>query len=373
MKKAGLLVFLLILIPSVVAIISLNAPDQSVYNLGDQIEISGYVSRETDFDGVLKPSINCGATYFDLPMTAISLDGREKKTFPQDFAISKIVVSTEMEGTCFLEFSLVEGNQVVESAASNNFLVTKDLQGSFFVDKDIVQAGDSIVLTGTISKLNGLDTSGAVSIYFSDNNSKFFVDVASFSDGDLIYTFVGNRIPAGIYNIDLNVRDIYGNNKNFEDVASFTFVSDLYASASLSKTQVYPGDKIKIFGDAKTTLQEEILDGTVVIRFMNETFNTIIEGGVYSYELIVPSDIASGKHTAEVRIVDDFGNNGVVDVVMEVIAKLNELTIDLSANQILPGETIEITPLVYDQAGDPLDEAVTISLRDSRSKLVIRE
>src|SRR3989344_3759971 len=103
MKKGLLVILLLLFVPSVLASVMINQLSQSVYNLGDTVQLSGYVSRESSFDGFLELRSVCNATILDFPKVPVSLTAGQKKYFPDELVLPKITISNAMEGTCHIE------------------------------------------------------------------------------------------------------------------------------------------------------------------------------------------------------------------------------------------------------------------------------
>ncbi len=51
MRQSIFILILLILIPAVSATINIEGPGRSVYNLGDEISVKGYILRDEDMFG----------------------------------------------------------------------------------------------------------------------------------------------------------------------------------------------------------------------------------------------------------------------------------------------------------------------------------
>ncbi len=372
MKKVVIVIALLLLLPSVFATVSFNPLGQSMFNLGDTVALSGYVYRDASFDGFLELRSVCDGKILDFPKIPVSLNAGQKKYFPDELKIPKVTISNAMVGLCRIEGSLIQNNAVVESSTSTSFEVSKDLNGNFGISENKIQVGDTLRLTGNIFKLNGKGTTGSAEVYFSSNESKFLVDVASFTEGALTYDYVGTRIPSGEYQIDLIVNDVFGNRKEFAKVASFTLVSDMYVIARPDKTQVDPGEKVEISGEAHAVLQDSVTDGKVFITIDEQSFTTELKDGKFAYDVPLTSDVKSGKHVVQVRVEDDLGNEGTITTEFFVNPKVMSLELSISPETVSPGSSVEIIPSVFDQAHDVVLQDVTIKVLNADDK-VIRE
>ena len=249
MKKGLLLVLMLFMLPIAYSSILIDGPDKSVYNLGDDISIFGYVITASEFSGFLGTALECNGATFNLPNTVVSMDANEKKNMGSDIQLPKLTISSSVPpGICTLKLSLISGQAVVDSAMSKEFEVRKGLKGDFAIDKEKLQIGKTFKLTGNVYKFSGSNANGGIEIYFKNNETRFLVDIADLKDGRVEYSYKVLQIPEGPYKIDLFANDIYGNQMLFEDVAEFTVVSRLSVSIKASETLLKPGDKVKVYG-----------------------------------------------------------------------------------------------------------------------------
>ena len=135
MKRGFVILILLLSMQIAYAEIGINGPQKQSFNLGDDIVISGYVQKESSFDGLFGLKLICGGQTSTIPSTSLSLTAGERKLFPTDFSIPKII-SNNVEGDCYLEASLIENSVTLETAKSTVFTITKSLKGTFKIVKE---------------------------------------------------------------------------------------------------------------------------------------------------------------------------------------------------------------------------------------------
>ncbi len=374
MKKGLLLFFMLLVLPAAYASISVDGPDKSIYNLGDDVSISGYIITNVQFDGFVSTALDCSGIKFNLPSTVISLNANEKKSLETDIQLPKLTIPNSVSpGNCVVELSLVSGSAIIDSARSNEFAVKKDLKGDFSIDRSKLQVGKTFKLTGNVYQLDGSNANGAAEIYFKDNNTRFLVDVADIKDGKINYEYKVLQIPEGAYSIDLFATDIHGNQMLFENVAEFTVVSRLSILAKASETIVKPGSSIKVYGDVKSSLDNAVLTGTVKIKIDDNEYSAQIKNNKFEYSITLSSSIKSGEHSITLLAEDRDGNSGNAKLSISVTPIEKELKMSLNTNEILPKETLEITPLLYDQADELIKEPVSIEVYDIKNKLAFSD
>ena len=181
MKKRGLIslrvLVAVVCLPSVIASISLISPEQTTFNFGDLLEISGTALETTDINGVLKYELDCGETDI-LATKAISLRANVEKSFEETFTIPQ-----SLTGSCTMHvFVESNGNTQVE-ARSTTFAITEALNAEITLDKESVQLGDSVTLKGIITKMDGRAIDGLAKIAFKTGSDIVVQDTMKVSKG----------------------------------------------------------------------------------------------------------------------------------------------------------------------------------------------
>ena len=372
MKRGFVILILLLSMQIAYAEIGINGPQKQSFNLGDDIVISGYVQKESSFDGLFGLKLICGGQTSTIPSTSLSLTAGERKLFPTDFSIPKII-SNNVEGDCYLEASLIENSVTLDTAKSTVFTITKSLKGTFKIDKEKIQSGDIFTLKGDISKLDGSSVEGSAEIYFESNDTKFLVDVVNINNGDLEYKYNALPLATNTYVIDVLVMGTFGNIQLFEDVASFNLVNDLTIDAKAERSTLRPGDELKISGNVKNIAGENVQQGSVKMLFDDSTYKTEIKDGSFERKIEISDSIRSGKHLIRLTGEDNKGNRGIIEITITIQPELNQLNIELEGSKFNPEETILINTLLYDQAGSLVEEDASIEILDPKDRKIFSE
>ncbi len=362
MKKRLLILiaFLLTLMQLVTAEIILNGVNKIMYNRGDQITISGFVLRGDNADGTLDFSMICGTEKFQLTKRVVS-----NTNTPQDFTLPTIVIPSTAEGSCKIKTDLIgSGGIILESQETKTFIVTKAMEGKFQFSPNQLQLGKSLVITGEIQGAgNDKRTTGVAEIYLiSEASERFYAGTVSIADGKLEYTYVTTPIPPGKYIIQIKAKDMYGNEHLFENVGSFNLVNEIYIFAKPVKTEVEPSEKIKVIGEVKTVLQEEVPEASVTINLEGTEYIVDVKSSKFEYELQIPPTMKSGRHKLKFDVKDTYGNAGQTDSNIYVKPVQTTLKLETNRNTFIPGDTVEISATVYDQAGDLMTKMINIDM-----------
>lgn len=371
MKRGLIVIFLLLMLPLVSATINIEGPTREEYNVGDQLEVSGYIFLEETFTGFLQTKIICGDNTFPLQITPLNLEAGQQKTFPNDFLLPNMIISSSMANACKINLALIQLGQELETIDSQTFTVTKELSGSFTIPQSTIQIGQQIQMTGSVMKLDGTPIDGSAEIYFEHDEEKYLINVGQIRDGKLNYNYIATAMNPGIYKVSITARDTFGNVQEFKDITSFELIDELHVFSKTDKKELLPGETIKVFGSV-TNIQQEALDGiNVKVKIGEIEKEGKSENGQYEISLNLPENIKSGKHTVEVTVADDLGNKGTSESIITLLAVESAISLTFSETSLFPEETLIVTPIIYDQSGDIIPKKIVLELENPKGIIVV--
>jgi len=375
--KRGLIVILLLMVPFVIGNIDIDA-DKNKYNWGEDIIISGKISDiEVDKEWYVDSELVCGDDSIKgigSMMQSPLILGQEVY-FPGTFKIFPIK-TRDIKGSCEIKLIIVdEDNVIVEEDVSESFIVTREMEGTFNVNKNTLQLGEELILTGDIKKVNGDGLKGIVRIILVDSSDKeWVVEQFETNDGKVEFksNFEGTSIlnNPGVYEINVFSADFYGNEMMFDDIGSFELVDEISVVLKANKANFVPGDKIEVSGEAKTIMQDNVENADVTIKFNQNVYKTMLKDGIFGYSFIVPEYNPSGKQDLVVNVEDDLGNHGETSLQLYVRAIPTRIDFEFNKEDVNPEEFIEITPLLYDQADDLILENLDVKIFDNNEREV---
>lgn len=358
-----LLVISIILSSYAFALIQVDGPTRTTYNIGDRFPIAGFVEEDNAVSGFLKLMVICEQQEFPLQLVPVSLLGGEQKTF-KELNVPQITISASMNGLCFIKASLITRNQTLATGESKTFQATKELEGSFIVEEPRIQIGKSVEISGTVLKKDGSGVSGNAEIYFSQEGQRFLVDATPFNDGLFNYTYQTRAIPAGAYSIDIVTRDVYGNEMVFLNAANFYLSNKLEVRLHSDKVIALPGDILKLSGQVMTVLNEPPTGASLEIILDFLRFTESLKEGNFEAEIQLPKNIRSGKHDLTANAVDTVGNSGSDGIKIDVTPIATTLILITDKQKYLPRESLGITVQLLDQGSDPINTLVSLEISD---------
>ncbi|MBT5215401.1 hypothetical protein HOM13_01555 [Candidatus Woesearchaeota archaeon] len=356
--KRGLVSILLVLLFSFVLVnaeIIVNGPDQSKVNIGDEIGISGYVLRADDVLGLLRYELKCGDSSDVLMVRSVSLNSGVKKDFSDEFAIL-----SSNQGNCRIKVSLESLGDILESKTSTEFEVTTALSGTFKIDKENIQAGEKIHVSGNVFKQTGETVDGFAIISLKKSGDIYFSDSLDIAKGVLNYDIDTTDVPGGEYSVEVDARNNFGN-FIIADAGTFSLISEIEVNAHSAKVHYLPKEKVRLSGTA-SVLGGKLKGGAVYVTVGENKYETKVKGGNFDLDFLLLNVIESGKHDIEVRVEDENGNFGIhsFSIIVDPIPTKIIITADKEA--INPGETISIRAFLRDQANIDIDESISLKV-----------
>ncbi|MEK6888620.1 MAG: adenylate/guanylate cyclase domain-containing protein [Nanoarchaeota archaeon] len=173
MKKAGILLLLiLVVLPFVSAELSLDQP-KNLYNLGDEFNISITVSETRASNDFLKANLVCDSQEAEIYRNPLNLiaGGRavvEIKTF-----LDKTVIGS-LKGNCF-----IKAEYAGENINGRQFEITSEVSVVTNLQKSIVDPGQKIEIFGTAIKKNGKKLDGIAELKIAGLELNYVTPVSS--------------------------------------------------------------------------------------------------------------------------------------------------------------------------------------------------
>jgi len=190
---------LFLVVPIVLADISLESELKDTYYLGEAVDSSFEVSLGDDEDVLFKLNLDCDDFNLDYFVVLLNLDANKAvKVAPPSLKLNE-----KMKGNCRLDVSLETlGKDKLAEFSSDEFEVRDDIEIILSADKTSVLPGETIALKGVLSKIGS-------SLTIAFNGKQEFLDISKES-----FSFdlkVPEDIKSGEHLLFVDVKDDYGN------------------------------------------------------------------------------------------------------------------------------------------------------------------
>ena len=251
---------ILFAIPVVYADISLDGIGKQSYNLGDSIDISGYVLENNAVEGILKMDLVCGESvpvYFNL----INLMADDRYSFSQTIPVRKSMV-----GECYLSVKLTDSkNNVVSERDSEKISISDKLNVAIKVNKFDFLPGELVSIDGAVDASSGkiVDKASAV-LDFNGKRYNGEID----NNGLFNNSFnLADNIKSGEHRVIVYVEDPSGNTGNSEIRIK---VASVITKIKINTNKIVfePGEEIVIIPNVYDQA-DELVNGNVVLELVD--------------------------------------------------------------------------------------------------------
>jgi hypothetical protein len=141
----------------------------------------------------------------------------------------------------------------------------------------------------------------------------------------------------------------------------FEVSNEMSLIATLNQELFNPGDKVFVAGAVG---KSHSLPASATLSFLDKNYPATVFNNSFSYAVVLPLDIASGRHRVSIVVNDSHGNKGRVELPMSVEAVPTSLHVILSSNTPLPGDFLQVNVSLLDQAGITMRKTAQIALKD---------
>ena len=146
----------------------------------------------------------------------------------------------------------------------------------------------------------------------------------------------------------------------------FEITDQINVKLSEGRTKYSPGESVSMSGTALTK-SGNIPEGFVEVKIdsLDISVINVVNSGDFSFNFTLPEDSLAGDHKLLVRVYEkdnlgDVGNQGEVELDIEIPQVLTGLEIEVDSQNINPGDTITFSVNARDQAENIIGEEITL-------------
>ena len=175
----------------------------------------------------------------------------------------------------------------------------------------------------------------------------------------------------GYCNININIQNLNKNTLEQITLGNFFVGNNLEIDTFLNKQSFKPGDQIEISGTVKNNRGELLNNIPVSITIDNKETKLInVNDQKFSYSFKLDNNVKSFEHSLyfEAKENNNIGKKTIQFYVTPIPTRLKN---GYTKVEFLPGETVEIESLIYDQADDLIDNNAQIKVYNPKDKLII--
>jgi len=354
MKKRSLLLGLVIslfLISYVSAGIYFSNPD-SYYNLGDVIEVE--VEVDPILEGFLKIDLVCDGGTINVFNGVPDEAGKVNITFPLAFSYIK-----ETSGNCyfFAEYLGLTGK-------SRDFEISKALEIRLDNENLFIAPGEEFIISGGANRLNGIGINGEVEITIPLLNLVVPETVAEEENEETCE----NIECLEICEEELNVCNEDCDN-DYEDEALAGCNENCETDDNNCIENCEEDCVIEEENDDEEDEDEEDEETDETTTVDNGLFYGKIVNGIFSVNVRLAEDTPAGNYRVDVKAFEKdvsgkITSESIMMANLAVSQILTDIDIALNTAEIDPGEPFNFKPILLDQAGNQINDEISIIIKD---------
>lgn len=238
--------------------------------------------------------------------------------------------------------------------------------------KAVYNVNDDIDVNAVVKTTSSIDDFIEFKLACGDSNKMFYFSPISLNAGQEEKIdkklLLSNSFLAGMRG-NCMITAKYG----FDAYSSQIFrISDkINLVVNADKTSVEPDEKIIIKGTAlkeNGNTAEGFVEASVDNTIMK--FSDSVTQGKINFNLSFPDNAKSGNYRLKIKVYEkvneEISNFGENEIFLNVKQEPRRLEIALDKQEVIPGESINIRPVVYDQADDEIGSEVKIDITDEK-------
>lgn len=343
---------------------------ESLYNLGDIVNVSAYLSSGAGSVGFFGAYLVCGLNEIEIYKSVQVVGADQEKEILIQTSLDNEIIGN-LSGSCY-----IKGTYGAGQSRSKVFNIVNKINVKFNIDGVSFEPGEIINLTGKAVKKNGQPLNGFVEIVFEG------VDLINYGSPKLESLDLGDDA--------VNKNEVV--NSENESVASSEGSSsggsgDSEGDAVKLWKSLHPGEELPA-EFARSIVSEDDVNDTEIKNDTNGQIEEVVEEkkenddvikleieeegvekeafiigsvisevseGVFSVNFVVPDNAPPGSYTALVRAYDRdrqgaVMNEGSASNIVKIRQVIRVAKLAFNLNSIVPGNEFLFTPLVYDQA-----------------------
>lgn len=339
--------------------ISFTEQPKSLYNMGETITLPIKIIASEDISGVFQMNLICNGTYIPFYMNGITLSSGEEKNFDSSLILIKSAIG-ETRGICKIK-AVLGGDYTL----SNNFKISDLLDVHASLQKTEFDAGESIAITGKVTRETGENSNGFVEVIIGDVTQFGTVRDGTFS----INTLLPKDMKAGNYLVKIKASE-----KNSDGLVTNFGLSEYNLSVKqiptnlelvIENKEIAPGTSLKVRIILHDQTGEKI-SSTALIT-IKDSNGKILEQKEINTEEIFEYPISGNIPPSELKILATSNKLSAEDNFL-VGAKEN-VEIEITEEAIIVTNTgnIEYNKTLFVKVGEtPLNIDVKLDVGESK-------
>jgi hypothetical protein len=333
--------------------IAINPLEKSEFNLGEDINIQGFVKLDQSTTGLFEIQLICDNKENDLFIRTHNFEKNELTEFNENIFLTD-------QGNCYIKVQINNENTIIESQETPQFLISNSLKTKIILENPKVQLGQPITLTGTVTKQNSEPVTGSTTVQISKESKTYLTKQEKITNGQISISLDTKFLPSGTYALEVNCQDSQGNTKTEEFEVEVE--NEILLQTSIDKNQALPEETITISGNAAHKLNKVSEEFNIKIKVDSEIVYHNQFKDQFSHTITISPNTEAKPITYIIIVSDEYGNEGKETHTINIKQKPTKIETQINSKALQPKQDLIINSKLLDQTNQQIDQPLLITI-----------
>lgn len=199
---------LIFLMSSVSAQLTFSSQPNTLYNLGDIVDLTTNIIPTTNINEFFSVDLICNGIQTQVYQQYVILTAGQQTSIPAQIPLTTNFINGN-SGTCKMKAMLKDGVTITDYSITNDFKVSDLVTISITSENKKSTPGESVSVTGNAVKENGANVNGLVEINVTSQAKTIYSGSGTVSNGYFSFNFtMPSNAPSGLKLVNLKVYEI---------------------------------------------------------------------------------------------------------------------------------------------------------------------
>lgn len=330
---------------------------KSVYNLGDTIQVPVTIKSLTNINGLFQMDLICNGTSVNFYKNGVNLVAGAEKNFDSSLVLIRGIIGNN-KGMCKIKAIFGE-----DYALSNDFKISDSLNLTGSLTKREFDAGESILITGKVTRETGENSNGFIEASILDNANQNVIQSGTVNLGSFSMNFsIPNNQKAGNYTLRLKAfeknSDGIITNNGFAEYNIYVKQVPINLELIIENKYVAPGTSVKVKAILHDQTGEPI--NSIVFITMKDSNGKILEQEEIQTNEFLEYPIRTDEPPAEWKVF----------AVSNKLTAEDEFTIETNENVSI--EVVDKTIIITNIGNVPYNKTLLVKVGDTPINIPVK-
>lgn len=235
------------------------------------------------------------------------------------------------------------------------------------LSQNVYNLGEKIFLNAYINQNQDVSALLKITLNCGDYDFQYFMTPLSLKANEdkriEVPSLGADSLMVGICRVKASLESNNGELIESSESGEFEITDKLNVSFETDKEEYNPGETAELKIDIRTKYGYDIEKPAIDLFIGSDKITSFSELKM-RYEFQIPESAKAGTQTIKLELEDENGNSGEAGKEIKIKQIPTRIGYKLNEDGFIPGETIEIRPVLYDQSDDIIEAKLSLSIKD---------